>query len=184
MTGGQVLKIELHFSGAGICYTSGGIRWLTSLAGYAGAAFWGLLIYLLAGAIPKNRSHLPAAFLITVLIASGLFYVRDFQSWTIILLIAAFYAAAIKFRDRLPLSLGLKLAGLYIILDALKAPAALLRGRTVNDAASLAGQTGVPGFFWIAFWMAIAAGCLIFIWKIERRPSEAPNLSSKGQTAP
>lgn len=173
ITGGRVLNIELRFSGSGVCYTSGGVRWLISVAGYMGAALWGSLIYLLADAIPKNRSHMTAAFLIAVLVASGLLYVRDFQSWTIIASIGIFYAVTVRFSDKLPLKLFLKLAGIYVILDALKAPMALFRHQAVSDAANLAAQTGIPQIFWITFWMATTAGCLVFIWKIERKPTEA-----------
>ena len=175
VTGGRVLKIELNFSGAGVCYTSGGLRWLIFLAGYAGAALWGSLLYLLADAIPKNRSHLLAAGLVTGLAASGLLYARDFQSWTIISSIAILYAVAVKFRDKLPLKLFLKLAGLCIILDAFKAPTLLFWSHAISDATGLAGQTGVPELFWIILWLAIAVGCLAFIWKIEKRPVAAPS---------
>jgi len=181
ITGGRVLKIELHFSGAGLCYTSGGLRWFILLAGYAGAAFWGLLIYLLAEAFAKNLSHLLAAGLVAILAASGLLYARDFQSGTIIAIIAILYAAAVRHRDKLPLKLFLKLVGLYIILDAFKAPTALLRHRAINDAANLAGLTGTPEFFWIILWMAMAAGCLAFIWKIERHPGEGGRASREAE---
>lgn len=172
VTGGRVLKIDLHFSGSGLCYTSGGVGWLISLSGYAGAALWGLVVYLLADAVPKNRVHLPAAFLVAVLASSALFYARNFQSWVIITIIAVLYAAAVKFRDRLPLKLFLKVAGLSIILEALKAPIALLQRQVLSDATDLAGQTGVPELFWIALWLATAFGVLAFIWKIEKRPAK------------
>lgn len=171
LTGGSVLKIELDFSGSGVCHTIGGLRWLISLAGYAGAAFWGTLIYLSAGLIPGRHSRFPAVILITILTISAVFYAVDWPSRIIIFIIAVIYAAAVKLRDKLPLNVFLKLAGLYIILDALRAPMVLFRHQGVNDAANLAGLTGLPAFFWIAIWLLIAAACLALIWRTERRPA-------------
>lgn len=170
LTGSKVLKIELHYAGSGFCVSAGGIHWLITLAGYAGAALWGLLIYLMAGKFPKRYSHITAIFLAAVLIAAGILYVRDLESWIIILAITLFYITAAWFRSKLPLQIILKIAALYIILDAFKAPVMLLQHRPIGDAASLAAQTGVPSFFWILIWIAVALGCLIYIWKIEKRP--------------
>jgi len=168
LTGGRILGIELHFAGSGLCQVSGGVRWLAALAGYLGATVWGVLIYLLAGIISKKYSHLLAAFLVVGLIGSAILYVRDFQSGIIILFIAIWYSAAVKFRDQLPLHFLLKLSGLYIILDALKAPLVLFGYPGPNDAATLAALTGLPAFVWIVLWLAAALGGLILIWKIER----------------
>ena len=170
LTGGRLVRIELSFSGAGVCYSRGGLWWIISLAGYIGAAFWGLLIYLSAESFSQKRSHILAIVLVAVLAASAVFYARDLPTWIIISVITAFYAGAIKFRQKLPLKLFLKLAGLYIMLDALKAPMALLGHQSPNDAANLAAQTGLPAITWIALWLGVAALCLVFIWKIERRP--------------
>ncbi|UQZ90475.1 membrane zinc metalloprotease [Deltaproteobacteria bacterium Smac51] len=174
ITGGRVLKIELHLSGSGLCYTSGGLSWLISFAGYAGAAFWGMLIYLAAGLFSKKYNHIPAVLLIAVLVASALLYARDIQSWSIIALIIVFYSLAIRFRGKPALGLGLKLCGLYILMDALKAPAALFRRREVSDAVNLAAQTGLPQFFWIILWLATSAGCLFFIWRLQKNQPCTP----------
>lgn len=169
VTGGGITKIELHFAGSGLCYTSGGSLVLISLAGYAGAALWGLLIYLAAGTLPKNYSHVAAVFLAAVPLLSGLLYVRDHESWAIVLAITVFYAAAVKLRNILPVKLILKIAGIYIIIDAFRAPFVLLRHKDVSDAANLAALTGIPEFFWILAWIAISLGCLAFIWKTGSR---------------
>jgi len=172
-SGGSLVKIELHFSGSGVCYTRGGLGWLISLAGYAGAAFWGLLIYLSALTLPRGYSHWPAVFLIALLAVSAVFYAADFQTRVIILALAALYGAAVKFRGQVS-NLFLKLAGLYVLLDALKAPLALWRHESFNDAASLTAQTGLPAFIWIFFWLAAAAAGLVFIWKVETGTKAEP----------
>lgn len=170
ITGGKVLKIELHYAGSGVCYSSGGWRLLVVFAGYAGAALWGLLIYLMAGKIPKRHSHIMAVIIAVILLASGILYARDFATWLIILAITLFYLAAVWFRKQLPLQLVLKLAGLYIILDAFKALVNLWRHRPVSDATSLATLTGVPEIIWVVLWIVISLGCLAFIWKIKKKP--------------
>lgn len=178
--GGRVLQIELHFAGSGLCQTSGGVGWLTSLAGYPGAALWGLVIYLGAGALSKKHSHLLAVLLAAALVVFGLLFGRDFQTWAILLISGLIYAAAICFRDKLPLKIFLKVAGLYLILDAVKAPLALLGRQGPHDAAALAGLTGFPEVFWIIIWLAAAGGCLAFIWKIESRAARPEAASAAG----
>ena len=169
ITGGKVLKIEMHYSGSGLCYSRGGIIWLITVAGYIGAALWGLLIYLMAGKLPKRYSHITAALLAAVLVVSGILYVRDFASGIIILALIIFYGTTVWFRNKLPLQYILKIAGLYIILDAVKAPVLLLQHRPVSDATLLAAQTGVPQLCWILLWLLVSLACLFYIWKIEKR---------------
>jgi hypothetical protein len=65
-TGGNIAKIELFPNGAGLCTTQGGSRFFISFMGYAGAAIWGTLIYLVAS------THQRVAQLITALIATML----------------------------------------------------------------------------------------------------------------
>ena len=171
-TGGKIAKIELHFAGSGVCYTLGGIDWLVAMAGYAGAGLWGLLIYLMAGMFPKRYSHITAGFLAIILLVTGILYAKDIESWVIIAAITVFYGTAVWFKNKLPLGLILKVAGLYIILDAFKAPVLLLQHRPVSDATHLAAVTGIPEFCWILLWLAMALGCLLYIWKIEKRPAK------------
>ena len=171
-TGGNVHKIEVNFSGAGLCHTSGGVRWAVSLAGYMGTALWGLLVYFSAEAVSKKHAYILAVFIITVLAATELLYAKDFQSWLIISIIAVIYGGAIKFREKISLKLFLKLAGLYMVVDSLKSPIALLRHHPPNDAASLAAQTGLPEFIWIVLWVATALVCLASIWQIDKKPEQ------------
>lgn len=166
--GGSIGRIELRLDGSGLCYTSGGLGWLVSWSGYAGAALWGVFICLLSGAAANRRAYLLAAALSGGMLASALMWARDLQSWLIISLLAVWYGLAVRLRDRLPLRLILKLSGLYILLDALRAPLALFGHRQVNDAASLAAQTGLPAFFWIIMWLMAAAAALFLVWKMEK----------------
>lgn len=174
LTGGRILGIELHFAGSGLCQVSGGLRWLVYLSGYLGATFWGLLVYFSADAIPKKYRYCLACFLVFILTVSSVLYARDFQSLIILLAISIWYSAAIKFRDKLPLNFFLKLSGLYIILDAVRAPTYLFGHPGPNDAVGLAAQTGWPAFFWISLWLLAALGGLIFIWKVEKRSPGIP----------
>lgn len=174
LTGGDILGIELHFTGSGLCQVSGGLRWLVYLSGYMGATFWGLLIYFSAEAVPKKYCHLLACFLVFVLTVSAVLYARDFQSWIVLLAISIWYSAAIKFRAKLPLNFFLKLSGLYILLDAVRAPTYLFGHQGPNDAAGLAVQTGLPAFFWISLWLLAALGGLVLIWKVEKGSSRVP----------
>ena len=177
LTGGGIVKIELHFSGSGLCQFRGGLTWLVFLAGYAGASLWGLFIYLLAEAVPQRFSHFWTGLLAALLGVSAVLYARDAQSWIILSLLALFYALAVRFRDRLPLKVLLKLAGLALILNALEAPLALFGHQGLNDAAELAALTGIPALFWIILWLTTATGCLVFLWKIERTPTQPPKTS-------
>ena len=46
ITGGGIVRIELDLIGSGVCYTQGGVRFIVSIAGYAGAALSGMMFYL------------------------------------------------------------------------------------------------------------------------------------------
>ena len=203
-TGGRLLQIELHFSGSGLCYTAGGIRWLVLLAGYAGSSFWGLLLYLSgwASSIPdqkkrpqtlydltsptstsriksaqpsKNIALLPALGVTVVLIFTGALYARDIQTLLVILSLTVLYLGAVSFRRFTPLRLFLKVAGLYVMLDALKALRALIKHQAASDSAQLAALTGAPELFWIGCWLTMAFTCLVLAWKSEWRTKERPD---------
>ena len=48
LTGGSVLKIEVHPDLGGLCFTSGGWNWLIAMAGYLGSTLFGAGVLLVA----------------------------------------------------------------------------------------------------------------------------------------
>ena len=106
------------------------------------------------------------------MVAVGLLYAQGIQTLIIIMSLAVLYLAAVKFRRHAPLRIFLKLAGMYIMLDALKAPRALLNHQADSDSAKLAALTGLPELIWISLWMATALLCLVMAWKSEGRPEK------------
>lgn len=55
VTGGQIISIQLFANGAGLCTTQGGISFIISFFGYAGATLWGWLVFTIANSI--NAQH-------------------------------------------------------------------------------------------------------------------------------
>ena len=49
LTGGQVLKVEVHQNEGGVTHYAGGWRCIISPAGYLGEAFWGMVFVVLSG---------------------------------------------------------------------------------------------------------------------------------------
>lgn len=176
ISGGGVEKIELHLSGSGLCETIGGLEWFILAAGYAGATFWGLAIFLLAEGAPEAR-RFPALFILGVLGAALIFWATDFISRGLIILMAACYWAALKMgRYGAPF---LKIMGLYIMFEALKAPLALFHHQPLNDAAQLAARTPIPGWGWIFIWLAVALGGFLFLWRRSTKKRIPPEDSAK-----
>jgi hypothetical protein len=76
VTGGSVLRIQLFANGAGLCTTQGGIGFIISFAGYAGATFWGWGIYKLASAHQRVAQGF-SVLVFLLLVSSIIFWGRD-----------------------------------------------------------------------------------------------------------
>lgn len=156
LTGGKVVRIELEFSGAGKCTTRGGWRVPVLLAGYVGAALWGGALYMGGWLLGDQGVTTWLKLELAVLAIVFLFWARDWRTWVILLVIAGVYGLAITKVSSFYLPTFLQFAGIYILLNAIRAPLFLIDGQHAGDGAALADILILPEGVWIALWFAFA----------------------------
>ncbi|MGL1932240.1 MAG: M50 family metallopeptidase [Desulfotalea sp.] len=169
ITGGSIVKIELHLRGSGLCYSIGGIRFVILQAGYIGAVVWGILIYRMADSMTKKSVNIIAIFFAGLVAVSAILYGKDIITWGILLVIFGFFVSIIKLHKTSFVKLSLKFIGVYVLLDAIRAPLQLIDGRHLGDAAKLSDLTMIPEILWIILWVAIGFYGVWYLWKSSRK---------------
>lgn len=164
LTGGKVLRIQLFANGAGLCTTQGGINFVISFAGYAGATLWGWGIYKLSSAHQK-AAQIFSLFLLALLVWSIIFWGRDVLTWFILVVLAGLFIITMKLQKVHYLQRLMQLFGLLILLNSLASPSYLLDGRHLGDGAALASMTLIPEIVWVVMWFSIAALALFSLYK-------------------
>lgn len=171
-SGGKIIQIELFLNGAGLCTSQGGSRLVTSFMGYTGAALWGAAIFRVAS------SHLKAAqflcgFIILLLIASCLFWVRDLLTLFIIVVLILLFSLKFRLGGNLVFQRILQLVGLTVLLNALMSPFHLIDGRALGDGATLADLTYIPEIAWVCVWVGISGLLLKYLANIKYIKTES-----------
>lgn len=162
---GRIHRIRLKFNGAGLCETYGGSRVFILLMGYTGAALWGGMLYLVGWVLGKGGATLWLQLELGLLALVTVFWVRDLQTLIIMLILGAIYAAGIIFPSAEMMPWILQFLGIFVMLNAIKAPLNLLDGQHKGDGAMLADTFMViPEFVWAGLWFAIGVlvmlGCM------------------------
>jgi len=168
VTGGNVLRIQLFTNGAGLCTTQGGIGFVISFAGYAGATLWGWGIYKLASA-HQRVAHLFSMSVFLLIVSSIVFLGRDLLTWFILAMLATLFLLTIKLTKLHYLQRLMQLFGLLILLNSLFSPSYLLDGRSLGDGAALASMTFIPEFFWVLIWFSLALIALYSLYKSAKK---------------
>jgi hypothetical protein len=168
LTGGNVLRIQLFANGAGLCTTQGGISFIISFAGYAGATLWGWGIYKLASA-HQRAAQLFSVLIFLLLASSIIFWGRDVLTWFILAILAAIFLLTIKLQKIHYLQGVMQLFGLLILLNSLFSPSYLLDGRHLGDGATLASQTFVPEIIWVLIWFLLALLALYSLYRTAKK---------------
>ena len=167
-TGGNVLRIQLFANGAGLCTTQGGIGFVISFAGYAGATLWGWGIFKLASA-HQRVAQLFSGFILLLLVCSIVLWGRDLLTWFILAVLAVIFLLTIKLKQMHYLQRLMQLFGLLILLNSLSSPSYLLDGRHLGDGAALASMTFIPEIVWVLIWFAIALLALYSLYKTAKK---------------
>ena len=156
LTGGDMVRIELSSNLGGVCWSSGGIRWIVLTAGYLGSMFFGGII--LVAAAKSRRDKDISTFIGICVIALTLYAVRNLFGIGFGLLfggamIAAGYVLPEKLNDLLLKFIGLA-SCCYAIIDIKED----LISRTVpgSDAFKMAELSGIPPTVWGVIWIVIA----------------------------
>jgi hypothetical protein len=165
LTGGAVLKIALFPGGSGLCYTQGGSQFIVAISGYLGAVLWGILLYRMADEISHNHTNKITLCLSALIVIIALLWGRDILTWGILALLFLLFISIVKLQEARLMKLALKFCGLFVLLDAVKAPLYLVDGRHFGDGARLADLTMVPEIIWVLIWLAAGISGAYYLWK-------------------
>lgn len=165
ITGGSVENIRIHLNGSGLCYTQGGIQFIVTFAGYIGAVIWGVLLYMMADRLSHKRVNIIAFFLSGLILISALLWGRDILTLIILTILFCLFISIIKLQETRVMKLVLKFMGIFVLLDAVKAPLNLIDGRHYGDGARLSDLTWIPEILWVILWFVIGMGGILYIWR-------------------
>ena len=164
LTGGTIHNIALNFNGSGVCTTSGGSRFVVSIAGYSGSAVWGFLIYGVANSPSQTKAKLIVGAMVVTLVMTLLLWARDLSTITVLIVLLVMYITPLFKSLGFSVQFFIQLVGVFVLLDAIRSPLYLLDGRNLGDGATLAQMTWLPEFFWVGLWFSIAVSCLYLLW--------------------
>ncbi len=167
-TGGSVDKIHLHLNGSGLCYTQGGNSFLVAFSGYTGAVLWGMLLFSMADLLNHKSTNIVAMFLAALIGITALLWGRDILTWIILAVLLALFISIVKLQETRAVKLSLKFIGIFVLLDAIKAPLHLIDGRHYGDGARLSDLTGIPELLWVLVWLVFGLLGAYFLWKGNR----------------
>jgi hypothetical protein len=168
VTGGSIVRIQLFPNGAGLCTTRGGMTFLISFMGYAGAALWGMGIYFVAS-MHQRIAQILSGVIALLLITTLVFWARDILTFIIIAVLLAVVLLKFKYSKLSYLQLSLQITGALILLNSVKSPWYLVDGRNFGDGAALSQLTGVPELLWVILWFSIGIGGIVFLAKTSSK---------------
>ena len=168
VTGGTIVQIQLFPNGAGLCTTRGGMSFLISFMGDAGAALWGMGIYFVAS-MHQRVAQILSGIIALLLVTTLIFWARDILTFIIITVLLAVVLLKFKYKKLSYLQTSLQITGALILLNSVKSPWYLVDGRNFGDGAALSQLTGIPEFLWVVIWFSIGVGGIIFLEKMSRK---------------
>lgn len=151
VSGGEIVRIQLFTNGSGLCTTRGGISFLISFFGYAGAVIWGSIIYLSAFYF-QRMAQLFTLFIILLLGITIILWARDLLTLFICGVLITLFVLSLKARNVKQIQWLLQLTGMTVLLNSLYSPLYLLDGKSLGDGAALANLTLIPEVIWVLIW--------------------------------
>jgi hypothetical protein len=167
-TGGSIVRIQLFSNGAGLCTTRGGMSFLISFMGYAGAALWGMGIYYIA-TMHQRIAQILSGIIALLLLTTLVFWARDLLTLLIITALLALVVLKFKYSKLSYLQVSLQLTGALILLNSVKSPWYLIDGRNIGDGAALSQLTGIPEFLWVVVWFSIGVGGIVWLARTSKK---------------
>jgi len=168
VTGGSIVKIQLFPNGAGLCTTRGGMSFLISFMGYAGAALWGMGIYFVAS-MHQRIAQILSGIIALLLVTTLVFWARDILTFIIIAVLLAVVLLKFKYSKLSYLQLSLQITGALILLNSVKSPWYLVDGRNIGDGAALSQLTGIPELLWVIVWFSIGISGIVLLAKTSNK---------------
>ncbi|MBA6233021.1 MULTISPECIES: M50 family metallopeptidase [unclassified Colwellia] len=167
-TGGSIVQIQLFSNGAGLCTTRGGMSFLISFMGYAGAALWGMGIYYIA-TMHQRIAQILSGIIALLLLTTLVFWARDLLTLLIITALLALVVLKFKYSKLSYLQISLQITGALILLNSVKSPWYLIDGRNIGDGAALSQLTGIPEFLWVIVWFSIGVGGIVWLARTSKK---------------
>ena len=168
LSGGSIKSITLNYDGSGHCVSQGGVRFVTAFSGYMGSALWGLMIYLSAINSRPGQSRILMSMLIALLTATLILWAEGLSTYLILGVLITAFAFSIRLSAVRALKYLLQFIGVFVILDAIRSPLALLDGQKKGDGAILSELTYLPEVIWVAVWFVLALFCLLAAYRMGR----------------
>jgi len=170
LTGGVADGLVLRMDGSGQVMIGGGVAWLSSFAGYAGATACGCAVYAMSSAVSdKTARRFAIAFVIgCALVILCWVHLLDIVTLAIIAMIAASMLLLAHPRMARLARPGLRMIGAYVAGVAMVTPTYILSaGGRHNDASALRGMLLLPEMFWVGAWLLFGAVCIVLTWRLE-----------------
>jgi hypothetical protein len=165
VTGGRINRLVLRFDGSGVCIYQPGQRAIIIFMGYAGAALWGGLLYLIGTSMSLQAARVWLIVELTMIAIVFFCWVdlRDVQTRVILLFIAGIYLVALYLPQVGWLPWLLRVTGLYVLVSAIRAPLIQLRANSGDDASAMQALVWfIPRAVWIAVWVGIGLATLAY----------------------
>ena len=172
LTFGRPVRLELHWRGSGLLSSRGGWSIPILFAGYAGAACWGLLIYLSGVYASTDTGEVLLTVLLVLIGLTILLMVRNITTLLILLIISLVLFLPFYTRTTHLSPLVLQFIGLSVGLNAIKAPLHLIDGKSEGDGAMLARKTLIPEGIWILAWFGLGVVSILYMWQIPLPPKD------------
>lgn len=157
LTGGRIVRIELSSNLGGVCWTSGGIRFIVITAGYLGSLLWGCLILL--GAVKTRHDQQITAGLGILLLAVTAIWVRNLEGIIICTLTGIGLLALAANASEHVCDQFLKFLGLascfYVLIDIKED--LIDRSIRESDAYKIAEMLYLPDWLVGIIWLGLAA---------------------------
>lgn len=169
---GSILSIQLSFRGSGSSAIQGGNQWMIATSAYCGSVIWGILIYMTADKLDKRFAVIEMIALNVLIVIVTLVWVRDLITFVIFALMAAIVYFVIKLRSQTLMKMLVKFIGIYIVLNAIRAPLNLLDGRVPFDLIPLVQESGFYTFVFAFGWFLFGILGLLILWHWHK-----PNIS-------
>jgi hypothetical protein len=171
-SGGRVESFVLHPFGYGRAVTDGGDPTWIHISGYFGSLLVGMAIYCMADRLGEQATKVMVVLAMFWVVVPALFWVRDAMSWAVLAGLFAQGASVYYFQHRYVVRLLLRITGLYVLMDACRAPLHILDQRYLRDGLVLEEITGMPEYVWLALWVISGMIGLMALWSVQSKLSE------------
>lgn len=156
LTGGSIIRIELSSNLGGVCWTSGGIRFIVISAGYLGSLVWGCII-LLAAVKTRLDQQITAGLGILLLLVTAI-WVRNLEGVIICSLTGFGLLALASYTSEKVCDQFLKFLGItscfYVLIDIKED--LIDRSISVSDAYKISEMLHMPDWLVGLVWLVLA----------------------------